>query len=209
MTQGFIAPRIVPAIVPEDFGITEGMELTAYANTVWFDPGGTTGWAIFSIHPDALDNPELSVLDNINHWSCGQFTGLENVQVRHALDLITVWEDAAIGIEDFVLRVHSTDRSVLAPVRVTAAIEFEMWCGNTGSTPIDADRSLPSRKILKQQPSLAMDTVTDDRLKRWGFYARTVGSGHGRDAVRHALTFLRRAKGDAALRTDAWPLRFE
>ena len=50
-----------------------------------------------------------------------------------------------------------------------------------------------------QQPSLAMSTMTDERLKLaeqsakgLGFHSSTAGLPHARDAARHGLTFARR-----------------
>lgn len=53
---------------------------------------------------------------------------------------------------------------------------------------------MPGRPIIWQQPALAMSTVTDDRLKKMGLYAPTMGKEHGRDGLRHALTWAKRAR---------------
>lgn len=214
MTETFVLPSVRPA----DFGLAapspDDFDFTPYANVVWFDPGSTTGWAVFSVHPDALESPEAKVLDNIHHWSCGQWTGPENSQVTEALALVSAWEDAAIGIEDFILRTSNAAREVLSPVRITAAIDHAMWSGQAGNTPAEMDddgnvtKLRHGRRYFLQSPSLAKGAVTDDRLKDWGLYRDTVGLEHGRDAVRHCLTFLRRAKKDARLREEAWPLRY-
>lgn len=210
---------VLPSVRPIDFGLPEprpdDFDFTPYANVAWLDPGATTGWALFSVHPDALEDSETKILDNIHHWSCGQWVGPENGQAAEALALIEAWEDAAIGIEDFVLRTSNPAREVLSPVRITEKIDYAMWAGLAGNTPAEMDdegnvtRLKHGRAYFKQMPSLAMTTVTDERLKSWGLYRDTVGLEHGRDAVRHCLTFLRRAKKDASLRKGAWPLRFE
>ena len=49
---------------------------------------------------------------------------------------------------------------------------------------------LAAVEVRYQMASLAKTTVTDDRLRRWGLWAK--GSSHARDAIRHAVTYLRR-----------------
>lgn len=92
----------------------------------------------------------------------------------------------AIVIEDFILRERTKDRSLLAPVRLTAMLEFGLRMpGSHGAAP-----ALLPAVVVKQQPSDAKSTVTDDRLRRWDLWH--VGSPHVRDATRHIITYLRR-----------------
>lgn len=37
-----------------------------------FDPGSTTGYSVMQIHPEALSDPAVKILDNIQHWTHGQ-----------------------------------------------------------------------------------------------------------------------------------------
>jgi hypothetical protein len=210
---------VKPAVSRTDFGLPapdpDQFGFTPYANVIWYDPGSTTGWALFSIHPDALEDPEAKILDNIHHWSCGEWIGAENEQAMTALALAEAWEDAAVGSEDFVLRTANAAREVLSPVRIVEKIDYGLWAGFAGNTPDqfgddgEVSRLKMGRRLYKQMASYAKGAVTDDRLRSWGLYRHTVGLEHGRDAVRHGLTFLRRAKKDATLRREAWPLRFE
>lgn len=147
-----------------------------------FDPGGKTGWSIFAVHADAINDPEYRILDNIEFWSMGEFFGPEKEQAREMHELVEQWPTAKIVMEDFVLRKFSTARELLSPVRVC-----ERFCGRM-------DQAGDERPIIKQQPSLAMTTITDDRLRKMKLYNATIGFEHGRDAVRHNLTWLRRAK---------------
>ena len=87
-------------------------------------------------------------------------------------------------VEDFILRQFTMARDLLAPVRVTAAFQYGLR----------ALRPANPRTYVRQQPSLAMRSVTDDRLKAWGFWAPLKGAPHGRDATRHAITRLRLLK---------------
>lgn len=162
---------------------------------VAFDPGGTTGWAVFTIYPDAMKDPEYKILHNVVSWNCGQFTGSENQQLDEMLDLCAAWDEADIVSEDFILRQYRKDRELLTPVRLNAGLEYGLW--------LAADRKAELvRPIYLQQPSLAKSTMTDPRLKEAGYLEPTAGTPHARDAVRHALTFLRRRKAANAQGRD-------
>jgi len=89
-------------------------------------------------------------------------------------------------LENFSLRNESMDPSLLAPVRVNS---------------IFMDRLMMNESELRawfQSPSDAKNSVTDDRLRRWGFWS--IGSAHERDAARHAILFLRRFAANADIR---------
>lgn len=144
-----------------------------------FDPGGTTGWAVFGVWPEAMSDPAQKLLDSVAFWSAGQFTGDEDDQVDHMIALVEAWpEEGDIVVEDFILRQFTMARDLLAPVRVTAAFKY----------------ALRPRTFTRQQPSLAMRSVTDERLKAWGFWTPLKGQEHARDAVKHAVTRLRLLK---------------
>lgn len=165
---------------------------TGDATVVAFDPGGVTGWAVFSVHPDALLDPTLKVMHNITHWAAGQFTGSEFTQVDEMVALSLDWPGASYLVEDFVLRKFDASRELLAPVRLTAAYRWAM------SRHADA--------LVKVQPSsLAFTTITEERLKAMGFWEVTAGKKDARSAVQHALTWLKRLKTDVRLRMEVFP----
>lgn len=138
------------------------------------DPGGTTGWALFQVHPEAMGgDPEIPVMSNIEYWNAGQFRGNQDDQVDQILGLVAEWPQARLVTEDFKLRQLD---AVLDPVEINAIIR----------------REVRPRYWVKQMPSLAMTTVTDERLKAWGFWIP--GQEHARDAIRHSITFLKRRK---------------
>lgn len=87
-------------------------------------------------------------------------------------------EISTVCIEDFILREWTQDRSLLSPVRVGAKVEYSMAVSGV----IKADVHLQSSSDAKR-------TVTDERLKRWGFWVE--GQPHARDALRHLLLFMR------------------
>ena len=171
MTQAFVEPEALADLDIDDLYVC-----------VSFDPGGTTGWAVFGVHSDAINDPEYRIIDNIEFWSLGEFWGPDREQAREMFELVEQWPTAKIVMEDFVLRKFSSARELLSPVRIC-----ERFCGRM-------DQAGDERPIIKQQPSLAMSTITDARLKKMGLYNATVGKEHGRDATRHNLTWLKRAK---------------
>lgn len=150
-------------------------------NVVSLDPGGTTGWAVFSVHPEAMSgDPDIKILPNILFWAAGQFSGLRNSQVDEIRDLIAEWHDARLVSESFRVRQLN---AVLEPDRINAILEYV----------------LRPRYLVYQEPGLAMSTVTDDRQKDWGFWVP--GQEHARDAIKHNITFLRRMK-ERAVRAE-------
>lgn len=158
--------------------------------SAWFDPGGTTGWSLFAVYTEAMRDRDYKILENIAFWTAGQFKGPEVSQAEEMLGLVKAWPGCKFGVEDFHLRQMAVD---LAPVRITAM--FEMGLA----------RDLPGRSYMKQQPSLAKTTVTDDRLREYGFWPALVGMEHARDAVKHNITWLRRAKEILTIDTSTPP----
>jgi hypothetical protein len=161
---------------------------------VAIDPGETTGWSVMSVHPEALSEGDVSILQNILHWTHGQIVGDENAQASEVLGIVDMFPGACVLIEDFILRTANAGREVLSPVRITAKIEYGLW--------------LVGAVSYRQMPSEAKSVATDDRLKSWGFYERAGGLQHARDADRHALTWLRKSKQHAWMRAACWPHLF-
>jgi hypothetical protein len=156
-------------------------------------------------HPEALVDPEISILDNITHWSHGELVGeldeglpayqlkkkisktsgngfaidtsFESAMVQQMLDLVMNWPGCVVIQEDFIVQQFNQSRDFLAPVRIIAAMDYALWRNG-----IQAFRQLPSEK----------SGATDARLKAWGFYS--TGSDHQRDGDRHNLVFFRKMK---------------
>jgi hypothetical protein len=146
-----------------------------------------------SVHPDCLRSPEYRLLDNVEHFAAGQFTGTEFEICDAMIELADEWPGAALVTEDFVLDSKVRSEMLLSPVRLNAAFRYEM--GRHGR----------SRRVRVQNRSLAKTTVTDERLKAWGFWERMVGQEHARDAAKHCLTFLKRLKTQPKLRAVVFP----
>ncbi|QHB37491.1 RuvC-like resolvase [Mycobacterium phage Onyinye] len=179
------------------------------ATVIALDPGGTTGWSLISVHPEALTTPDASILDNIfvhqhGQVDCGSHRGNLGTSLHSGIStdgefsgvydlakFIHSWPCAAVVIEDFVLRTQRMDRDLLSPVRVTSAVGYSLW--------------RKGRDYHVQSPADAKRTCTDERLKEWKMYDPYGGLRHARDADRHAILFLRRAKAKAAFRANAWP----
>lgn len=168
-------------------------EPNGYPTVVAFDPGGITGWAVMTVHPDALTDPDVPILDNVLHWEQGQVEGAEHDQVDAILEMLDLWDGAAVVMEDFNLRTLAAE---LSPVRIANTVEWAL-----------SRLFEPERDMFRQMPSMAMTTATDVRLQRWGFY-RADGLEHARDATRHAIVLLRRAKQKRVIRAGAFPHLF-
>jgi hypothetical protein len=108
--------------------------------------------------------------------------GYENGQIDEIERLIFVRKGRllpakSVIIEDFILRERTQSRSLLAPVRITAALTDRLYSkGYRG-------------EVVLQSPSDAKSIVTDSRLKAWGLWHE--GSPHIRDAWRHLVKYLR------------------
>lgn len=182
------------------------------ATVIAIDPGGTTGWSLISVPPEALCEPDVPILSNIwNHQhgqvDCGSHRGNLGTSLHSGIStdgeysgvydlakFIGAWPMAAVVIEDFNLRQLRMDRDLLSPVRVTSALGYCLWKNG--------------RDYHVQTPTDAKRTCSDDRLKEWRMYDPTGGLVHARDADRHAILFLRRAKAKKAFRGLAWPHLF-
>lgn len=169
---------------------------------IGLDPGGTTGWCVLSVYSEAMRSDEYRILENVAAWSAGEVTGSIGHQIDKLIELLDSWPEAEVVCEDFILRSMVMDRTVLDPVRITEPLKW--WLERGGRRAWDAEEDGPDawkpRVMHLQQPSLAMTSVTDDRLKDYGVYSLTAGKPHARDALRHALTFTRRRKAEMRVR---------
>lgn len=169
------------------------------ATVLAIDPGGTTGWSMMSVPPEALSDPKVSILENLT-WGHGQVDSTdERDAVCHLCELALGRDHTVILIEDFTIRRFDQSTDFLSPVRITAMLDFALWSAGIAT------------RTYRQQPSEAKGVATDSRLKEWGLYERTGGLEHARDADRHAITWLRKAKDlktGAARRHEWWPLLF-
>lgn len=179
------------------------------ATVIAIDPGGTTGWSLISVHPESLTEPNAEFLDNIfdhqhGEVDCGTHRGNLDSSLHDGIsthgefsgaydlaEFIQAWPSAAVVIEDFTLRKFRQDRDLLSPVRLTAALGMIMW--------------LAGRDYHIQTPTDAMTICSNSRLREWRMYDPVGSLDHARDADRHAILFLIRAKQKSRFRALAWP----
>jgi hypothetical protein len=189
--------------------ITESEITYTETTVIAIDPGGTTGWSLLSVHPESLVQTNADFLDNIfchqhGQVDCGTHRGNLHSSLHDGIstdgefsgiydlaEFIKLWPVAAVVIEDFTLRTLRMDRDLLSPVRITSAIGYSMW--------------LNGREYHVQSPADAKTICSDQRLKEWGMYDPYGSLQHARDADRHALLFLRKAKTNPKFRALAWP----
>lgn len=174
-------------------------EASGWATTVWIDPGGTTGWGVMSVYPELLVS-DRALRSNIQHWARGDIKGNENQMASECLQLFDLWDDAAAGIEQFDLRQLAVQ---LSPVSITGKIEYGLWLMEKWEAEEEERDMGRGRLVFKQTPSLAKNTLTNDRQRDWGLWVP--GEDHKRDAIKHCFTFLSRAQRTPRMRYAAWP----
>lgn len=175
MTDSYVAPRQAKARAEE---VSEAEDLYA---CLAYDPGGTTGWAVFVIRMRAMVEERRKILSNIAFWSCGEIIGHELDQVNEMLELAELWPTAQLIHEDFTLLKPNNSGDLLSPVRLTFGFEWGL-----------RERE-DTRLVIKQSASLALSTFTHERLKALGF-AQATKSDHERSGISHSLTWIRRKK---------------
>lgn len=176
----------------------DGDDLLDAPTVVAFDNGGVTGWAVWSVHPEALLDSEVKILDNVENHTWGQIDArgpdAEVACTKASVEVVRGWPGSAVLMEDFILQMFSKGRDLLTPVRLNAMLDYAL------------EVELGIHVTHRQMPSEAKTAITDERLKLWGFYSRAGGMEHSRDADRHAILFLRKAKDPqrGALRRAVW-----
>lgn len=201
---------------------------------IWYDGGGTTGWAAMSVHPDALTDPECFVLDNVTFFACGEFYGNEFMQVDQMIALAEAWPGAALGVEHWVLYDTSAgrkDENLTTAVRINAAfryglhlrsIERALWASGIGGMELlrggpPALLSVDGKPVKREVPPVSrqlakfgvhdmpMEVLHQAEYHGKSLYLLSRGSEHARDATRHVLTFWKRIKGQPKLRAEVFP----
>lgn len=162
-----------------------------------FDPGVTTGWAVFRVPRIRL--LEKGFLEAIRPgcggaWNAGDFVlDTEDDMVDRMLEIARcVYEEVdvhsgdewSILVEDFRVRMVDFRASFLSPVRLGAMFRRDM---RRGAVLVEFRTS-----------SDALAVVTDGRLRDWNLWRP--GSVHARDAMRHAILTCRRYSSEPILR---------
>lgn len=154
---------------------------------IGIDPGVSTGWAAITV-------PRASIFGDapgkIISWKHGVLEGPETAQAKTFCQIAQRYIYPAIALEDFDNRKQirtNHESAYLAPVRVASKIQLCIELGMAGACC----------GLEWQMPSQAMETAPDERLKKWELYPP--GRDHPKDATRHAITLIRRAKNDPKL----------
>lgn len=173
-------------------GLVARRERAEKAPTVLaIDPGGTTGWCVLSVDRGGFE-PGEKLLPHVCYRATGHIYGAglrdqrENEVVRDILELISHWPQAVVVMEDFIPMRPSREREYLSPVRIADKVEYALW-----------EKDWPP---LEWQMPSEMKGMPDDLLRSQGWYdADWIQAPHGRDALRHAMVRLKKAKMRAAL----------
>lgn len=186
--------------------VSLGHAHSGWATTVWCDPGGTTGWGVMSVEPQVLVDA-YPIEKAIEHWVCGDTHKNEDQMASEMLELYHLWDDAAIGIEKFVIRKFLQHHEFLSPVRVRAKIEYGLWLMEKWEAEEEGRDMGRPRQLWAQDPSLAKRTLTDERQRDLGLWEP--GPDHKRDAIKHCYTFLQRCQEKPKMRAYAFPHLFK
>jgi hypothetical protein len=166
------------------------------------DPGGTTGWSLLVLRRN-IDGRDVfswdlnTILASKISWTHGEINCIDNEDeaVYHIAKVCSQHPNAAIVVEDFILRSNRKEKSrdLLSPVRITAKLEHCLW--------------REGRRLFLQTAGQTKPIMTDERLGLLGVLARDGMPDHARDADRHAVMFIRRCLGPrgVALKCSAWP----
>ena len=159
-----------PRILWLDPGVVSGVA------TVWFDPaallrGEPLARCLLAVATAYLSGPELGP------------RGMVSGFLSYRRELIAE-QGLAVGCETFTPRQINFDPAFLAPVRVRAAVEYEL------------SMESPHTPLHLQSPSDAFGAFSNDRLKRLGLF--TEGPDHKNDAMRHALLWIQRVRNGGA-----------
>jgi hypothetical protein len=185
-------PPVPPRVIVPEWKPTSGDRVRLYVLSL--DPGVTSGWAALRVEWVVLREVgfRAAVLgaDVDFAWSCGELVGPEPYQAELFLGLARgLWLEGEFGegsssdlflivVEDFVLRVFSSDRDLLSPVRVTSCLEALSW------------RTLLPPVVLFSAAD-ALSVMPDHRLRALHLLCEG-GEDHVRDATRHAVLGARR-----------------
>jgi hypothetical protein len=170
--------------------------ITKNIHVIGIDPGGTTGWCLLTVPRDTIFGREPG---EILRWEYGEEGGNEAEQVlslarlTRGIQSLDYQIGPALVVEawDSDPSFKSTDPEALSPARIGGMLLYAKLRGD-----------LSDALVTFQSRSLAKEALTDDRLKAAGMYVP--GSDHIKDATRHALTALRRARKSPELRYAMW-----
>lgn len=166
-------------------------------HVIGIDPGITTGWARITIPRMAIFGEEPS---RIIEWKTGTWRGRTSDQVKEACRFARETQSLAykIGpalvVEDFDFGRPLRDPEVYTPSYFAQQLHFVE----------EQTALLNDAHVFMQKRATAKATMTDERLQAIGVWQTRGQQDHERDALRHALTSLRRAKKSFRVRLAMW-----
>lgn len=167
-------------------------------NIIGIDPGKVTGWALWKIPRASMytgGDPEV-----VERYT-GEIRGRESDQVFKLCRFFRTVQGLdyklgpAVVCESFDFGSPLSDPEVYSPVRIAAMLKFAFeqkslkQCGDA--------------RLVMQSRTIAKSTATDERLKAWGLWTPS-SADHERDAERHIVTALRRARQKREFRDRLW-----
>jgi len=185
-----------------------------HLHVLGIDPGGTTGWSLITVPRSSIYGKTPG---QVLEFKYGEIHGPEDDQAIEISRLARQIQNLDYGIgpavvvEDFDLMPHYNNTSadvVLSPVRIAAKLQMLYHMGESeafrsGERVRVSLRLMGESLIVMQGRTMAKQTATDERLRAWGLYTHRTGD-HIRDATRHAITAIRRAKSNQEFRDSMW-----
>jgi hypothetical protein len=153
---------------------------------IGIDPGGTTGWAVYSAYRILVDKKYVYTNE---HWTCGQLGPEKHHQALEQLLGLQRVETYVVVTERFTDRIKQTAVNLMAREYIGVV---EKYCQEEGV------------ELVMQSSSQAKGFTRPPNLKRLGLYVYT--KKHAMDAYKHVLWYLinGRPKRDTWLERG-WP----
>jgi hypothetical protein len=142
----------------------EIVDMVGIERFVAVDPGVTTGVVCLDLPFEWRRSDLYDLFRSVRSSKLVtemELHGSESGQIDSIIGLIYPSEDAenvakSVIVEDFILRLRTQGRDLLAPVRIAARLDDRLYSLGFGG------------QITYQSPSDAKSIVTDLRLKDWG-----------------------------------------
>ena len=167
-------------------------------NIIGIDPGKVTGWALWKIPRASMyAGGESEIVERYS----GEIRGRESDQVFKLCRFFRTVQGLdyklgpAVVCESFDFGSPLSDPEVYSPVRIAAMLKF---CFEQPSL-----KQIGDARLVMQTRTMAKKTATDERLKAWGLWQPS-SADHIRDAERHIVTALRRARQKREFRDRLW-----
>jgi len=126
-----------------------------------FDPGGTTGGALYTPSTDYFDSFQIE----------GGREGFWEYARRYE-----IVRGGPVVCEDYIINAGTASKSQQTdPLRIAGYLEGTCYASGTA--------------FILQTPAQAKRFASDDKLKHLGWWNPTTG-GHANDAARHLLTYM-------------------